>query len=1094
MATPESAANAAQFNAVLANLVSQLQQFNAQVGATSDILGGNFKDAAGHIQELHNPIYKLNAGFIGAAANAKKMGLSMEDAMTQASFRANLLVQRMDMVKARFMSLPNAFRAQMASGMRVEADRIQASAGIMRSEYAKSIPEAQKIISEVRKVVLKESAPLPGDTKTHLDVLSQTIDDSMKMAKDAGQSIEDAKKFSAMVSGRIGAIGGSANADQYSILRFANALMSGSLSANSRIDLVERNPAVKNAMKEVFKKRGVRTLEGISKGKRMEAVEEILEKAMPADQLDAASASLGGAVEGLNTSIKSMFDFTRTVDNAFQDYDGPDITVFDELKEVIIELINPMKSLIDAIIANPVLDPMTQLARAVSLVGGFFGRDPRNQDRDTASMDFKEAIKELGFMDFASYLGANATQLVNATVRGDKNLFGADMDGGTFAGNNFGTDVPSRIVNALVSKFRTGVDNLFAAVNGFINTTFLFGGLDIGGSIGAIMGELTNTIIYLFNNLLPILIEQTTSMFRRFREQINLTDLIRFVQLFNGMRAIWTSLQDKISKIAEDAPKLFSKVTEGVFQFSGKFAVIGALMTMFGGVLVSGAVNIQKAFGKLINYINAKTGNEGSDNVFDRFANRLMERNEAVDEAKKRVDFFKLKGQDRAAALAAMDPAERATFENMTYTREDRKKDMGLIAGPAGTVMEQHDYFSGMFESLGILNPGTWLENFGRDTGGNVRKNSMQQLAGKLALLNYPLMFSGGVVPEGASLAIQGATLSTGIAGNVMAMLGNRGIDPNSPEGQKRAKMQERAQRRQSALFGHMKGQFMAGDVRGLQTSLQAVSKLKIGPFGRILGGVLKPVIGILGKIPPGLITAIATNIPLMLGSLTFIMGIFKRAYAASPELQKAVGRFMTGLKNIFSNVSRIIMPIYKKWIQPVFKLIGDILAIVFNKLMDFLNFFTGGAFGEAEVVNISTEDASAMGEENRRRREDAQNEAIEQGKIQNAFKGFMPASTIITANNGFGATDVSAILAAATLENKMAPSNAGLVMANTSETILTAEQVQSGLAMRNSRANINVPKIDIVVNAQANQNPNAIANEVATVLMSKLRDLENVA
>ena len=366
-----------------------------------------------------------------------------------------------------------------------------------------------------------------------------------------------------------------------------------------------------------------------------------------------------------------------------------------------------------------------------------------------------------------------------------------------------------------------------------------------------------------------------------------------------------------------------------------------------------------------------------------------------------------------------------------------------------------------------------------------------------MAGLQMPLFMASqmGFIPEPLANIAMTASLGTNLVGNIMNLSGMKGLDPTDP----RRIKNERLQRRLNESF--------VGNIKKLKfgKASEALNKMvekRVGPFGNIFGRILIPFINILGKIPPGLITAIASNIPLILGSLTFILGIFKRAYSASPELQRAVARFMTGLKKMFDGISRLIVPVYKNFIQPMFKVLGDFLAKIFNFVMDLLSKIPGIDFGRSDdgrnTRSIDTSQAIMEGrnflDEKTKREEDQIQEGRRKSLVGASFKGFIPGQMLVTsAAGGFGDINIPSLMSAATLESKMMPANERLIMANTSETILTKEQMRSGNLMGQSN-HYNIPKIDIMINSSANQNANQIANEVASVLMTKLRDLENTA
>lgn len=1059
------------YNEALAITQTKLQSLNSISGAFSNALQGNFENAGKAINETRNPIFRLNASLISSQRAFKSLGVDMESVMTRATYKANILSERMQNFKSKVTSIPAVFKNKFQQGIEVESEKINASSGIMRAGYSDSINESQKIISEVRKIVVKNSAPLPGNTFTHLTVLSNTIDDAMKMAKDAGKTIQEAQTFSADVAGKIGAIGGASGATNEQTIRFGNALMSGSLNANSQMDLVERNPAMKDAMKSVMRTYGVNDFEQISKPKRMEATKMLLDKAMPDDQLAASTQSLGGAVEGIKTAISSMTDFTRSV-NAFEGYKGPDLTVFDELKPIVIGLIDPMQKLIESIINNPLTDPMTVLVRNINKVSGFMGGSSKKTDKEYKDMSFEDANKELGFLDFAKFLGSNSDGILSTFLAGEKkNTFGINT-----SKTPIGKDVISSSIMALTSKFKFGVDAMFAEINGFLNTSTFLNGMDLGASIGTIMAQVTNAMVYLFNNLLPVAINQTGSLFKGFKDQLDVSAVIRFTQLFGTLQSIWQTLQDKFANISEDLPKFFNGVSE---QFTKAGALVGTLGTvtmLLTGVFAFAARRIAMVINDLVLFTAEKLAPTNSG-----FAEKVRNLFSSQKEARERVKLYDSKENSQA----------REILINGGYSEEDAKKDKGQT-GTLGFegFAESFKEMSSKFSILENLSPEVLLGKFLGNRSEDAQTNNIQDISGLLQRANMPLtMASGmGLIPAPLAGTISALSLGTGVIGNVANVFGKKGTDADTRKANRQY---------QDIHYGEMTERFKSGNIGGGLQSLDLIRTNAIGPLGKLLS-FLGPLGKIVTSINPAIILAIGANIPLITGAFGMIIGAVKKMYDASPKLQAAVGRFMTGIMNIFNGIKVVMDPLYKKFILPVFKFLGDVLAFMFNRLMDFLNFFTGGAFGKEATTN---EEAKKIGEVSLEDRTRADNEAIEQGNKDaknknngmspiNAFKGYIPRT--INAAAGFGQVNVMSVMRAAQLEQKMMPANSQLIMANTSETILNAEQMQSGRLMESSRANVTVPSVNIVINGTSNQNPNEIANEVASVLMSKLSEVSN--
>lgn len=1077
------------FNQSLVTMQEHMTRINSLSGTFASAMDGNFSDAAQSFGELRDPMLKFNTSILEAQKNFKDLGIDMEQVMTSAHTKAFLLVQRIEMLRSKALAMPAIVMSKVQEGIRIEADKISAASGVMRSEFAKSIPEAQRIISDVRAIVVKESAPLPGNTFTHLDVLSQTIDDSMKMAKDAGKGVEEAKAFSARVAGQIGAIGGSSGAEHHQTMRFASALMSGSLGPNAQMDLVERNPAMKDAMKKTLKEFGASSFSGIAKDKRMDAIQKMLDRAMPQTQLDAASQSLGGAIEGLQTSIQQLTSFDRTV-TPFEGYEGPDITVFEEIKDILIDVIAPLNAFLEAIISNPITDPMTHLARVVNLLNGYFGNTARTL-KDFEGMSFDEARQELGVIDFMKYVGANAGDILNSQINRERQFAGVDT-----TRINFGSDIFSKIINVFSQKFRVSVDSLFASINEFVKTGQFINSLDLGGSIGVVMAEIANNIMHLFNNLLPIIISQVSSMFLMFKKQIDLGVLVRFLQLFNGFQQMWTALQQKITDIYQEVPKTIETIKGGVMKVSGLFGILATGVAMLGGVMVFASTKITGVINQMAAFA-AQALAPGSS-----IDNDMQERLRTTQEARERRRIFRMTEQERQDQGLTLP----AGYDQSAYDNDRRNIGDFGISGFLGNFGSFNDQIGGFFGAMLPENIAATL--LGGNRGGG-RTNAIQNLGRQAIALQGPLMALGmtGMVPAPLMNMLQMSGLGLSITGNVASLLGFRG----------RTSEEREARNEQSGILHRQLFDAIGeGDFDAARTNINDIISGSYGPFGAVFNWIGKtfPMIGgILSKIPPAFIGAVLANIPLIMTALGFIGNIFKRAYEASPELQRAVGRFINGIKTLFNRLGRTFGPIYKQYVRPLFKILGDFLAKILNGFMNILNMITGNAFGEQQSMENTQEIATNTLET----RETTEKETIKQAQLgdpgtfnfDNAFKGFVPdhaadvvgvaykgyaPGEILTAASGFGNVNVGALARAATLESKMMPVNERLIMANSSETILTREQIESGRVMQNSRAIINVPKIDIMITSNGNQNPQEVANAVATVLMDRMTSLQNSA
>ena len=738
---------------------------------------------------------------------------------------------------------------------------------------------------------------------------------------------------------------------------------------------------------------------------------------------------------------------------------------------------------------------MNYLARSIGLLNGFFGNTTIDQ-RQLRGMSVSEANAELGFVDFIKYMGANANDIVESVVNREKSFMG--MDTTNFAKGAIGKDVPSQLINSLTAKFRAGVDGMFAELSQFVSMGRFLNDLDIGGSIGVVMAEVMNNVIYLFNNLLPIIIEQTASLFRHFKDQINIVDLLTFLKLFGGFKNMWDQLQARISRIAEEAPKYFNKFTAGFGVFLSTFGTVGTIVGLFGRTIVMAMAQIESAVLRLVAFIYKQTGNLHLAPT----AIKKQERSDAI--------------RQRREMLQNMDPAQRqawleANRRNSSSTRNvqfntsnaDRHRSRGL-SGPFNTFVNRHERHSRTIQRFS-LNPMSLLFNMGQASQGN----ALQNFSGMMGKMTMPLMMASGmgIVPGGIAQTAMFAGLGAGLLGNVGAGIGTlfgRNTEESRERRQRRAEVIGRMRGRgfeniREGIFSGDRNRLAYGGRQLLATNFMGMKT--ISKFLMKIPGMA----GILAKVAP-MLTALAANFWMIAGTFMLLIGIFKRAYAASPALRRAVARFMTGMRNLFASISRFIVPLYKRFIVPIFKVIGDILAWVLNATMNLLNKITGGAFGEEDTTaSVSREKAEETAEDRRRRRTKTEQRQIEEGRkiqVSPRYFGQIPGITSMTAFNGipsipaaagFGQIDVPSLMNAATLEAKMMPANEKLVLANTSETILTREQMAAGRAMAQSR-HYNIPKIDIMITNNGNDSPEAIANAVANVMMNKLRDTENMA
>lgn len=632
--------------------------------------GAGFKVASGFAE---NSFKKVINRMSDASLLARKFGVDLQTAMDQGSYSIQNLTSNLNRMKFTFMSIPSRLRGMLMSGASDETQRVSSAAGIVRSEYAGSIGEGRLILSKVLEDVRKNSAPLPGDTNTHLLVLQNTIDDSMQLAKYANKSQAEAQEFSGWVAGQIGSIAGVQGADAHSTIRFANALMSGNLSANSQLDLVERNPALKAAIKESMKERGVRTLGEVSKSQRMDALKDILSKAFTDEQMKAGSQTFESTLQTFSTTMSDLVSSTRTL--ALQG--NVEITIFRELKNIAGRLITPLTNLGQAVIASGKLDPSAIIQKGLSKVYGLMGGTGR--DNDTIGRMSMSKASNLGFFDYLQWVEASLEE-------GSSQIK-------TILGPN---GVWLEIVRTLRVKFVQGFTSMMAELHGVIRYVRVGPSHSLAEGLAETIATMFNAFAEVVPSVVIIAKDFLIQFFTELKNSVNPVALLVMAREITTLNTIWEGVLSSVSKAisgSEAVKSIKGKVT-AVISALGLFL---AVVTMFSAKLLDrlfyfiGSIN--QLFLKFVNAIS-------------QFVNTFIRQRQIMDPNNPMAGVYNLV-ESKSNRLQ--------TWTNQRIDPNHRYWNAGdpnnIVTPPGKFIAEMNQKAKTSSSFFDSINPFKWLEN-----------------------------------------------------------------------------------------------------------------------------------------------------------------------------------------------------------------------------------------------------------------------------------------------------------------------------------------------------------------------------------------------
>lgn len=975
----------------------QIARANIGMDIFADLNDSNYGKAATSVGALLSPLQHLNSKLMEVNGNYKTLGVTIEDVAASTQFHATQVSSIFDRARSMAMSFPNMLRDGLNRGMQMESTYISAAAGIVRSEFTNSIDEGQQIIGQVKDVVRRMSAPLPGDTNTHMLIAQNTVDDSFKLAKDADVDIDEAKDFAAWVAGQIGAIAGVQGADDNEALRFANALMSGTLSAKSQLNMVERNPALKAAITDTLKEQGVEQFYQISKDKQMGAMTELLEKAFPKDQLEASSNTLDGAMQGFNTGIKAMKDMTRVLEKKYD----MEISVYQEMRSIAMRVLLPAAEILERLTAPDFgWDPMkllqTGMSQLVPLMGG-----TGMEDADLKGMEVGEA-QSLG--------GFDRLQWLNANLSGGKELLG---DEGMFQS----PDQILRFFQSSLDKFQTGWDEAMARLAGWLKFTEIIPTRSIANLAGKILAEIVNSVSSAKASLIPVIRDFMVELFLTIKENLDIVAIFSFMKEFHSIMQLFERMKGAISNV-EKIPSLFSGLGKGLVSLT---AVVGTTALAM-GILVGALKMTQK-------------GGTGIEGFFRPHVEGIFSHANA-----------------RAGKEVFGPGAVKNTVEGLSSPLWAFSN-----SGPGKWLLDQDNNMKAADEKISKLNPLTWIfPNRGTNKPKNIDPHFKRgadisgDLSGKLGMAAgmMPIL---GQVPGIASIPILGqmasmeGAIGMGLASGAMKMISG--------------------------------GLNLAGERDDSGKARFALPESKTPQF---LKNFLKMGENIMGSINPGMMLSIGKALSMFMAwAATFAAFLFA-IYKNSPELQSAVKRFLNGLMEFFTWLDERFRILFKP-IQKILAGIGRVLAFFLNMVSNILGFDKTGSIDTSSVNDRLLRQASGQREERI---------SIANAAADASYMGHNPflLNTIATASSG----RIGNLMAAALTESRNSPPGAGLIVANSSETIRTAEQekaIQAQLGVRGGRG-LHIETINIeVVGIQSEEGPLGVGNEIARVLIGKLRE-----
>jgi hypothetical protein len=1012
-----------------------LERTNSLFSAFAKYRQGSFTKMGGEVLNFIKPLDRLNRTFSSVNSGISALGVNVSKQLGSSSVVADTLATKIDKVRQATLMLPTRSLIELNRAIRDEQTLIGQAAAVQVAGYAFSNTEGRSIVAKSRFDVVQSSASLPGDTRIHQDVLDTTIGQAMRMARIANETMESAQQFAVKSSGQIASIAAISGADRHQTVRFAQEIFSGSLSMNSPLALVQTNPMLQQAIALTLRKYGAQQFGDVPITAQKNAISEILSYAASDETLGQATQSVEGAMQTFETNLKNMYDVTRVTGKR----QGVDVSVYNEIKPLITKYYSAVNNLLQYL-NDSKYSPLKLLTEASTKLYGNFGGTGQTKGA-FAEKDYSYAKANFGFFDYLQWFDENLTRL--------KPEFNKS---------------PSLLLNVIVSgisKFGSGFTNVMSYFNELLQKRFNYGigSVDIGTLLGTMIADIINSIIRGLNPLGDTIRVIIANFFNSLMGRI---DKVAAFQFLNNVTATKQFYEQLILKFVD-----FKRPNNDTTQVSKSLLNLG----LAGG----GVYGLFSAFRK---------GILGVNDGFDKLIGILA------------------RGKAGLLSLVTLLPLGLGTFLGTKVagigglaTTNKIRQGYDFVTQGAIRSQSRHDEAMASRFLAPFADPAEFFfgQRSGNDKIGELSKagrnkrilGAAERVGGVSNILEgaagiLPMLASTGVLPQWLANAAVGGYLTTGVV--------SQGLKVG-------------ASSRRISDFAENIGTNSLVKGKGLISSFHSsISQIPVvgSVLGLFTGGILK-LQGFLGKLfsVEGLGVLFQAG-PRILGWFAIMTSFFSALYNNSADLRKAVNRWMTFFRSIFETLGLVFGQIWDRFLRPVFKLLGDLLAKVLNFIADLIPFMPAYNNVEESDKNLLNERTK---EQNRQESLGRQNNSIglpiygdqQQTALGFGAGGYMPNYGFLGDQVGYaaaGSTNIP-LVNAASMEIKAAPINTSLIVANSSETIRTAQQeqlLQRSLLSGNG-TNFNIPQIIFHISSQ-NGNPDEIADRVSELFLTRLNQL----
>lgn len=1011
-------------------LSAAMERTNSLFTAFANFRRGSFNRIGDEVLNIIKPLDRLNYTFSSVNSGVTALGINISKQFDASSVSVDTLASKIDKVRTAFLSLPTQLLHNTRLGIQDEQRQIGQAASVQVAGYASSNIEARSLIARNRFRTTQESAALPGDTRIHLDVLDATIGQALRVSRIANQSVEQAEDFAVKSAGKIASIAAIAGADRQQTIRFAQEIFSGGLSINSPLALVQTNPLLQQGVSLTLRKYGAQQFAQIPITQQKKAIEEILEYAASSETLGAAGKSVEGQLQTFQTNLFNLHDFSRVTGQR----QGVDVSVYNEIQPLIIKYYSAINDLL-AYLNDSRYSPLKLLTEVSQKIYGNFGGTGQRQGAfEGQSFDF--ARFRHGFFDYLQWFQDNLTRL---RPQFDKS--------------------PGLLLNVIVSgigKFGQGFTNAMSYVNTLLQKRFEYGigVVNIGSLLGTLLADIINSIIRGLNPLGDTLRSLIANFFESLMGRLDKVAAFNFLNNIQATRAFYGALLSKFIN--------FTRPNEDPKGITNKLLTTA----LTGTALYSGFSGIRRAILE-----------NGQD--LSMFSGFLKKAHSGLSVFALGLPLIGPQLHKRIVGLGNAVNRNRATrFYRGVQNQARRSRDRHEAAVKAGGIFaDPAEFLFGRFvgrdhvAELAKKGLNTRISGFA-NVAGNIAGHA-ERLSGVL-----PLLSSAGIIPAWLGNAAVAGYLGSTFAHQALRIgSSHKGIS--------------------SAVqnFGSGGG----GGILGIPKAIfKGATELPvIGGVFSLFGGLFGKLRGFLGALfsVEGL-GVLFQSLPRFLGWIGLMVTFFKALYNNSDALRKAVNRWMTFFRSIFEFVGLAFGQIWDRFLRPIFKILGDALAFVLN--------FVADIFGIKKDPGVEEADANLL----QRRSEDKQEKIIEgrkrtqiglplYGEQQQLALGFGAGGYHPVAGFAAGGYNVDTsginkipLINAASMERAAAPINTSLIVANSSETIRTAEQehmLQKSLLSR--AGTISIPQINFNIYSQTG-NADEIANRVAGVFTERIKQL----